>query len=265
MKRIRGGSGLGDSIYQRPIVDYFVRRGEGVTVCSDYPDVFDGSDARVEPFGKNNINVLAHYVLGKNNSATNQWQDICASARVGDLDLYIDWPTKNFGLVNKLRDMAAGRAIIVVHGGRVPMARTDGFGKELLPEKAAFDATLAALPGCFTVRVGKGADLYPLDVDLDLNGSTSVSDLLDLGGLCDGLIGQCSYVIPLAEAFNKPLLCVWAAAGMHHQRHPYIQQITPQKVLSKASSAFVMDDWPAEKIEEAARSFLCVAGEGLNA
>lgn len=255
MKRIRGGSGLGDSIYQRPIVDYFVRKGESVTVCSDYPDVFDGSGARVEPFGKNNINVLAHYVLGKNNPATNQWQDICASARAGDLALSIDWPVRNSEFVAKLRSMAAGRPLIVVHGGRVPMARTDGFGKELLPEKPAFDAVLAALDGCFLLRVGKGADLYPLAVHVNLNGSTTVADLMDIGAACDGIVSQCSFAIPLAEAFDKPLLCVWAAAGMHHQRHPYIQQITPQKILSKPSSTFVMDDWPVERIRETALAF----------
>jgi hypothetical protein len=62
-------------------------------------------------------------------------------------------------------------------------------------------------------------------------------------------------VIPLAVVFDKPLLIVWAAQGMSPARHWYISSITPQKVLSKPSSKFVVDDQPLERIQEATRAF----------
>jgi ADP-heptose:LPS heptosyltransferase len=130
------------------------------------------------------------------------------------------------------------------------MGRTDGFGKELLPDQRAFEAVLSQLTDCFTVRIGKGADLYPLKVSVDLNGGTSVSDLLDIGSVCDAVVGQCSFAIPLAEAFDKPALFVWAAHGMQYNMHPYIKAITPAKVLSKATSHYVMDDWTEERISD---------------
>lgn len=252
--RIRGGAGLGDAMYIRPIAEHFIRLGESVTVCNDHAEVFIGSGAKVEPFDRHNIQVLAHYVLGKRDTTTNQWQDVCRSAGV-DVPLRFEWPVRNHALVDSLLADAEGRPLVIVHGGRVPMGRTDGFGKELLPERRAFDAVLAELTDCFTVRVGKGADLYPLTVSVDLNGSTSVSDLLDIGSVCDRVVGQCSFAIPLAEVFDKPLLVVWAAHGMQYNMHPYIRQITPQKVLSKPTSRFVVDDWPIERIQEAARAF----------
>lgn len=253
--RIRGGAGLGDAIYIRPIAEHFVRAGEKVTVCSGYPDVFLGSGAAVEPFDRFNIQVLAHYVGGKRDTTTNQWQDICRSAGVS-VPLRFDWQVRNPQLLEAIKADAGGRSLVLVHGGRTPMGRTDGFGKELLPQKSAFDAALGAVgDSCFLVRVGKGADLYPLDVDVDLNGSTSVSDLLDIASICDGVIGQCSFAIPLAEVFDKPLLVVWAAHGMQSNMHPYICQITPQKVLSKPTSSFVVDDWTVDAIQEAARTF----------
>lgn len=254
--RIRGGSGLGDAIYVRPVVEHFVSAGERVTVCSDFADVFIGTSAEVKAFDRFNIDVLAHYTAGKRDPSTNQWQDVCHSAGIDEIALRFDWRVRSSALIDGLRADAAGRQLILVHGGRTPMGRTDGFGRELLPQREAFAAVLGALgDDCFLVRVGKGEDLYQLDVDVDLNGSTSVSDLLDIGSVCDGVVGQCSFAIPLAEVFDRPLLVVWAAHGMQHNMHPYIRQITPQKVLSKPTSSFVVDDWPVEKMQEAARAF----------
>jgi hypothetical protein len=255
--RIRGGSGLGDAIYQRPIVDHFIGCGEEVEVCSVHSDVFIGSGAVVSEFRRSSIDVLAHYTAGKQRADTTQWQDVCNSAGVPGLVLRFEWSVQNIPLVHDLKAMAKGKPIVLVHGGRAPMARTDGFGAELLPKRAAFDAALDALEDCFLVEVGKGTELYPLRADVDLNGRTTVADLIDIAWICDAVVGQCSFVVPLAECFDKPLLAIWAAHGMEHTRHPYIKSITPQKVLSKPSSSFVVDDWDTERIQEAARA-LCV-------
>lgn len=252
--RIRGGAGLGDAIYIRPIAEYFVRAGNAVTVCSGFSEVFTGSGADVSPFDRFNIDVLAHYVVGKGDPTTNQWQDVCRSAGV-ETHLSFSWQVKNTELVNTLRENAAGRPLVLVSGGRTPMGRSDGFGKELMPDRKGFDAVLAELD-CYTVRIGKGPTLYQLDVDIDLNGTTSVSDLLDLGVSCDGVVGQCSFVIPLAEVFDKHLLAIWAAHGMQSNMHPYIKRITPHKVLSKKTSTFVIDAWDAKEISRMGNRFM---------
>lgn len=254
MKRIRGGNGLGDAIYVRAIAAHLLKAGEKVTVCTSYPGVFSELDVGLEPFTRFNIDVLAHYTAGKNSPGTNQWQDICSSAKV-DAPLGFEWTVRNQALVDEMRAKAAGRPLILVGAPHVPMDRKDGFGMELLPDRDAFQAALAAMDDCFTVQVGHKASPYQIRTDAQLNGGTSVTDLLDLGRSCDALIGQCSFVIPLAEVFDKPLLIVWAARGMEPQMHHYIRSITPQKVLSKPSSSFVVDDWPVEKIQEAARAF----------
>lgn len=255
MKRIRGGSGLGDALYLRPIVQHFIDAGERVQVLCNYADVFLGTGAIVSPFTRQNIDVLAHYVLGKEDPATTQWQDVCKSAGVS-VPLHIEWKICNPQLLDRLRAKAEGRPIIMVHGGREPMGRTDGFGAELLPLPAAFDLALAALQqDCFLVRVGKGRELYGVRSHLDLCGQTTVADLLDIGSICDGIVAQCSFCVPLAEGFDKPLLALWAALGMDQKQHRAVKSITPQKILSKPTSSFVVDNWPAFKIEEAARAF----------
>lgn len=257
MFRVRGGSGLGDAVYVRPVVEHLRTKNPRlpVTVCTDYPDVFRGVDCSFEKFNRNRINVLAHYTLGKNNRTTTQWDDICASSKLGKIALKSSWRVINHVLVKRIVDLAEGRPIIIVHGGRQPMARADGFGRELMPQKEAFDAVLKSLRDCLTVQVGKAEKLYTIETNIDLNGGTSVSDLMDLASVCDGWVAQCSFAVPMAEIFDKPLLAIWSRRGITHGRHEYIRSITPQKILSKATSRHIMDDWPAGQIEEVTRAF----------
>lgn len=252
--RIRGGRGLGDAIYLRPIAEHFVRSGAGATVLSDYPEVFAGSGAHVEPFDRNGGNIVAHYVSRKGNLDTTQWQDVCRSACV-NVSLRFEWAVRNRALVDQLRAKAEGRPLILVHGGREPMARSDGFGLELVPQEGAFRTVLEALaPDHYLVQVGKAKQIYALPSHIDLNGTTSVSDVLDIASVCDGVVAQCSFAVPLAEALDKPLLAVW---GARHacSSYEFIRQTTPRKVLSGPRDSFVFDNWPASQLREVAREF----------
>lgn len=252
MKRIRGGRGLGDSLYLRPVVDYYVRTGAKVTALSDYPDVFIDSGASVEPFRRQNYDVVAHYVSRKGEAGTNQWQDVCLSAKVPpDLPFTIPWKVQNQAKLDRLAAQAAGRAIVLVHGGREPMARRDGYGRELMPEREAFSTVLSGLSDCFTVQIGRAPQIYELRCALNLNNTTSVAELMDLASICDGIVAQCSFAIPLAEAFDKPLLAIWSSKAAL-SRTDFIRQTTPEKVLSGAHSFSVMDDAAAETLKQAA-------------
>lgn len=251
--RIRSGSGLGDSVYLRVVAEYFVRRGEKVTAMSFFPDVFVGSGAVVEKLNKARpVDILAHYSRDRLNQHSTQWQDILSCAKLpSDLPLRFDWKVRNRVLVDELIEQAAGDPIILVHGGRAPFGRSDGYGKSIMPTSEGFEAVLSAFSDCFTVRVGKG-DQYPLPVGIDLSGSTTVSDVIDIASIADAVITQCGFPIPLAECFDKPALAVWAARGLA-STDKVIASITPAKVLCKTSSTFVLDNRPAAKLHEQAR------------
>lgn len=266
MKRVRGGRGLGDALYVRVVADYLARTlNEPVIALSGYTDVFIGSSAKVQPRESNGGNVVAHYVTGRSRKETTQWQDVLKSAGISEpVPLRMPWAVRNTALVDDLKRNAAGRPIIVVHGGREPMDRKkDGFGIDLMPTKAAFDAVLGELADCYIVQIGKADQIYPLKSDIDLNGGTTVSDLLDLVSVCDGVVAQCSFAIPMAEVFDKPLLAIWSAshtrAMWQNSPNNFIRQATPQKVLSSERDSFVMDDWPIERLQEAARALCCLA------
>ena len=250
---LRGGSGLGDAIYLRPIAEFLVRNGHKVTVCTNFPDVFTGASVTVEPFRRDRVTMVAHYVGGKNNPATTLWQDMCAHAGV-IAPLSFTWAPRNGALLKRIRQDAAGRPVLLVHGGREPMGRLDKFGIELLPVEGAFNATIAALDDCFKVRIGRGDQLYPVTCDLDLTNNTSVADVIDIAWASAGVVSMCGFPVPLAEALDKPALFIWSSRGLVSAQG-FIKTVTPAKILSKGSSRFVVDDWPVELLQESARQF----------
>lgn len=256
IKRIRGGRGLGDAIYVRPIVDYVCKLGHAVTVLTDFPQVYIGTGVKTRQFERIKVDVCAHYVGYKSHAGTTQWQDVCKSSGVPiDLPLRFPWRVANPSMVSGLRAQAGGRPLVLVHGGRLPMGRTDGFGIELMPSAEAFGHVLAALRGCFLVQVGKASQVYPLKCEVDLNGSTTVRDIIDLGACCDAVVAQCSFAIPLAEAFNKPLLAVWGSK-ISGSREKFVRDTTPLKVLSGERDRFVMDDWDPAALRHASSAFM---------
>lgn len=254
--KMRGGSGLGDSVYLRPIAEHFVRAGKSITVRSNYPDIFIDSGATTEPFAKfPAVDIIAHYHQGRRKQDSTQYADMLKCAGITeDVPLRFDWPIKNHALIAGLQERAAGRKIVIVHGGRAPFGRVDGVGLELLPKRESFEAVLGMFADCFTVRIGKGKQIYALPASEDLSDKTSVADLLDIVATCDAVVTMCGYPIPMAECMNKPVLAVWAERGLRSVR-PIIPSITPSKILSKATSRYVIDQWGVSQTQDVIRSF----------
>lgn len=259
MIAIRSGMGLGDSLYLQAVVRHLALRGHMVEACSAWPDVFRPlrkKGVTVSPFRRDRIDRLAHYALRKH-EPTDQFVDCCLQAGIGEpVDLRLDWTAADAGLIATVK--ASGKPVVLVAMPREPMDRKDGYGRDLLPERRAVQAAIAALraAGAVTVQVGKGAPLYRLDgIDIDYAGATSVCDLIDLASACDAMLGYVSFFVPLAESLDKPALFVWSRRGTQ-SKTDYIRLITPAKILHKRSSRAVFDDEPEAIIADAARALL---------
>lgn len=249
---------MGDAMYVRVVAEHFVRKGNKVVVATQYPAIFEGAGVDTIPFTRAGIDVIAHYSEDRFRQETTQFRDMCLRAGLKeDVPLRFDWQPKNEKLVASILENAAGRKVLLVHGGREPFGRTDGLGLELVPEPHAFKRVLYGVQDCLTIGIGDGKrQFYAPKVELDLIGKTSVTDLLDLGFVCDGLIAQVSFCVPLAECFDKPFLGVWAAKGLYGPvRRPLLKTVTPRKILTKATSLHVIDDWQPEQIGEGVRAF----------
>jgi len=246
MRSIRGGSGLGDAIYVQAIARHLVRKGERLQVCSAWPDVFRplGDSVEVVPFRRGGVDILAHYSLRKPIDGTTQFQDCCIQAGITEpVELRLDWQPSSVPI------MRNGLPVVCVQLPRAPMNRRDGFGSELLPDCRVIQTLIDELSGrALIVLIGSGKPLFKFTgIDVDLSNSTTVPELFDMAHMADAFIGYPSFIIPLAEALDKPSLLVWSSRGLRAPQK-YVRQITPRKVLHKPSSHHVVDDWPRERI-----------------
>jgi hypothetical protein len=251
LKRIRSGRGLGDALYLQAVTRHLVAKGQKLIVCCDWPEVFKPLKGSVviEPFTRNGINILAHYSMRKIFKDTTQFRDCCLQAGITEkVELKLDWKPSS-----RLTD----NPYLVVQLPRQPMNRPDGFGMELLPDCNVIQDLINHLKDRFTiVQVGAGRALYQFKgVDIDLANKTSVSELLDVVHGSAGVIGYCSFIVPLAESFDKPGLFVWSRRGLN-AKHEYIKTITPRKILEKPTDRYLIDDCSDAEILEAAASFM---------
>lgn len=263
-RSIRCGSGLGDSLYLQGAVRHLVARGAALEVCTDWPDVFRplAGQVLVSPF-RREVDIRAHYAPRKRIPGTDQFQDVCIMAGIrGPVDFRLDWQPQNLALIERIR--GDGRwPVVLVLLPRTPMDRKDGFGDALLPARGAMQASIDALRGrARLVQVGRGDARYQLaGIDLDLANSTGVADLIDAAWSADGFLGYVSFFVPLAESLRKPALFVWSRRGLDSPTD-FIAQITPRKILHRATSRHVIDDCGADEIARAVGEFHLALGGG---
>lgn len=259
MKSIRCGRGLGDSIYLQSVVRHLIKRdGQPLRVCSDWPDVFSplGAMAKVVPFTRVNIDILAHYASRKRIADSTQFHDCCVNAGIVEpVELKLDWPEPISPLIDEIKSL--GRPVVCVQLPRAPMGRTDGYGAELLPDCRVIQRLIGKLKErAVIVQVGAGTPLFKFrGIDIDLANRTTVRELIDIASIADGFLGYCSFILALAESFDTPAVMVWARAGLQ-SKESYIRQITPQKIIEKRSTRFVIDDCTEQDITEALDGFL---------
>lgn len=238
--------------------------GAKLEVCTHYPELYQHLGVQIAPWSRDGIHYTCHYTHKIKDQGTTQWGDCCRLVGVSDVELKIDWTPKNNELIQSIKDKAAGRPVLFVNGARAPFTRTDGYGMEMVPNPYVYGRALRKLrEQFFAVYVGKGDRLYPVDVDLDLHGKTTVTELLDIASISSAFFGQCSFVIPLAESFDRPMLAMWAHRGLT-SKDEYLTYITPAKVLAKPSSRYVVDNWSTEQINDVIRQ-VCDAGTGSRA
>jgi hypothetical protein len=256
MISIRSGRGLGDALYLQGVARHLVEKGQDVEVCTGWPDVFRplADKVRVSPFRKDRLDRVAHYVSRKTIKDTDQFTDCCKSAGIDEpVDFRLDWQ-----VVSPVWKEMISHPLVLVQLPREPMDRKDGYGMELLPDCRTIQRAIDMLRerGVKVVQIGKGEPLYTFrNLTADLSNMTSVTDVLDLASLADGMLGYCSFMAPLAECLNRPALLVWSRRGLR-SNNPFIRQIVPTKIFNKPSSRAVMDDCSDQELTEAVDAFL---------
>lgn len=254
MISIRGGAGLGDALYLQSVARHLIEQGGQVEACTAWRDVFRplGDRVMVSAFRRIPIDRCAHYSMRRGVAGTTQWQDCCIEAGIREpVDLRLDWRTIDPTWQGQLR--SSGKPVVLVQMPRPPFARSDGYGIEFLPRCETIQRLIDLLHGrVHLVQIGSGEPLHRFhNLDLNLANKTSVCDLLDIALEAHAMIGQCSFIIPLAESLNKPALLIWSRSA-ESSRHEPVRQMTPRKILHRPSSWALFDDCAEHDLREAA-------------
>lgn len=254
LPEIRGGQGLGDSLYVQSVARYYLMNGRPLAVRSAHPDVFRPLGLPVIPFSRDRGAIVAHYVQRKGEPGTSQWQDVCISAGIPrETEMRLDWKLLN--PANADYFLGVRRPVIAVLLPRHGMNRNDGFANELLPNWKTLDQLIQC--DAYKVQIGQGDALYKFHgIDLNLANKTSIGDMLDIASMVDGFVGWCSFMLPLAESLQKPFFSLWSARGMK-SRNGFISTLTPQKVIHRKDLAYnAIDDEPIDRIKKRFDDFL---------
>ena len=248
--------GIGDAIYLAAVVRHLVAGGQRLEVCTAWPEVFAAyaDFIRLSPFRRSPIDVLAHYSR-RRNWRTRQFEDVCIQAGIKEaVDLRLDWTVTDTALTQRL--LSDGRPIVCVQLPRSPMGRTDGVGLELLPDCRRLQEVIDRLDRrALLVQVGAGRPMFKFSgIDVDLRDETTVSQLIDVASVSSGMLGYVSFIVPLAEALLKPALLVWSKRGLRSSTG-FVRQITPAKILERASSLHVVDNCSTDELSAVTERF----------
>jgi ADP-heptose:LPS heptosyltransferase len=248
---IRGGGGLGDAIYVHIITRHLVKQGKKVIPCTDYTELFRHLPVTTVPHRKNEVDIVCHYTMRKMISTTNQFEDCCINSGLepSQVENKMEWVKRPYFKNQK--------PYICVPVFRPPMGRDDGFALELLPDRELYQKIINKLSQHYTiVQIGSGKKIKSFsNVHIDLVDKTSVNDIVNIVAHAKGVFGYCSYLVPLAEAFDIPALYLWARQGLRSQK-TFIHSIKPSKIFAKDSSMYLIDDYLEKDVERTVDAFL---------
>jgi hypothetical protein len=245
MIALRVPNGLGDAIYLRAIVLHLLKRGEGVAVFTKWRDVFSDLPVQI----RETPEAAAHQVRYLHNSSDRalpkgmtDFAMRCRQAGIKEpVELRMDWQVRNPALLDQIKRDAAGRKILVYQCARQVRSEASAL---LKPRRAVFNKFIADHDDYYRIKIGHPPhveDDQEAKCELDLFGKAFIHDSFDIGTIGDLLFGQHCFVLCMAEAMNKPYVCMFARAALKSNM-PQANTTTPDRCFNKKHLATAIYD-----------------------
>lgn len=237
---VRSASGFGDAIFLNCMMPFMCKKFKGIVLRNKFPVVFKDFDIKVVPFKKGGEDLAFNYGGGaRKRQETTIYQDLCLAAGFGkDMPYEITWTPIESALCDGVRERAGDRPIFLVSSPHLPFGRDDGRGDKMIPNYKKFQILIDFLfeSGYYVVQVGKNPVLYEYkNLHENLVSKTTVGDVMNLGQIAVGGMGQSGFHIPLMEGNNKKCFIILARRGLDDKKDWFISNVTCQKILSKKS------------------------------
>ena len=243
---LKGASGLGDTIYAYPIVNYYAKKHKTVYYMTDYPEIYQSiPNVKCHPHQKLNyftlkdgskqpVDIRFTYTPRKYTPGTSQFTDSCISAGITKkIDLTIPWKIQNNPLVEKVKRLNKHKKkVCVLSAPYEPFGREDEWGKILRIDPVFMQNIVDAYKDeVFFIQVGNKYTLKKIrGVDIDLVNKTTVSDLFDLVKICCFGLSQIGNLLPLCECLGKRNMIIFTRKAIESENR-FIAAITPEKTV----------------------------------
>jgi len=244
---IRGARGLGDALFLYPIIEYYINKGENVTVKTNYPEIFKELNCKTVPLiTAGTTDIVARYAERFENPETNMLED---TAILADMPLPVELSVK-YKCKRKFK-FNTNKKICVIRQPDYPMnAKRPESTLVLVPKIEIIQEIINKFKDeCYFVLAGSGHGLKPelTGIDEDLTDISVIQELLELVNSSDIVLTQMGYMLPMAEALNKKLFSLHSYAGLHTNQAFY-RWLTPQKSVTRKSSVYIIDNEPINQI-----------------
>lgn len=216
--KLAGPKGLGDTIYLRAVALHFLDRGERVKVFTRWPDVF--WDLPVTLLSMDDLhrhpNTLHISYLTLMPHDASQFQARCEAAGIQEpVDLTLRWRAVNTDLLASIRKKAGGRKILIYQPLKV--CRSPGMDV-MRPRRDAYRKVIAEHADYFRIKIGHPPYVdndKELPCELDMLGKGFIRDTFDVCTIGDLFFGECCFVTVIAEALDRPVICMFSRRAKH--------------------------------------------------
>jgi len=265
--RLKGASGLGDTIYAWPIVKWYAQKYDTVHYMTDYPELYETlknvicyKHLKTNDLGGGPVDVRFTYCARKYTPGTSQFEDSVLSAKIHEkLKLKIDWTIKNTDLVNNIISRSDEKKICVLAYPYEPFGREDEWGSMLRINQEVMQILIDRFKDrVFFIGTGNRFVLHKTNnVDMDLHEKTSVSDMMDLISICNLGLSQIGNMLPMCESLGKKNFLIFANKAMVQTENKFINAITPEKTVHyKHLNCSVHDEMSHEVITNKFNDFI---------
>ena len=231
---LRGSLGLGDAIYLWPVVKYYSEQGHDVSIITRYPELYSNLNCKtIAPDDFIDCQCSAR----TKEESTNIYEDTLIMSGV---DADIPLTLKYAGEPHKFN---TSKKVCVIRNLTTPV-KGDESARVMTPNAMIFQNIIDCYRGnVYFVLIGKQINCPHrlFNFDLDMTGIDSLMDYISIIAGADVVLTQPGHCVPIAEALDKKLLCVFSRAGINSTEKRY-RYTTPKKILTKPSSAYAFDD-----------------------
>jgi hypothetical protein len=227
--------GIGDCVYAYPIIKHYTTT-RTVKVLTPYPEIFSSLEIETSTDLNQHFDVKPCYTQSRS-SKKGQYEDMLDSVKLQFIPFVFGWDSgfSDEFRSKHLKEIVArlsmeGKGICIVKEPCLANMHQKNGDTSVVPDIEEMQSWINENKKRFVyISVGKG-EIFThrlQGIDMDLNDQLSISDLVTLCGMAQGIATQVGHLVPIAQGLNRPLKIFYPKHIKDHR----LKNIGPHKMF----------------------------------